>query len=174
MARALCVDRAAVQMCLPVRPLTGGRVCQGRCPASTPPVSRMRVAVSFQRSLAYAVHTRAGRAMAAASGSRRSASFPAANYSDLMLLTRREGKVKEFQDAGGHSRRHDGDLRKLATKLRKLPVIIIVLVLICVITAAGAALGELRSRLLPWISPVNASEEGVRLQLRIAPRAQPP
>eukprot|EP00850_Spirogloea_muscicola_P025672 SM003881S14631 [mRNA] locus=s3881:606:1252:- [translate_table: standard] len=51
-------------------------------------VFRMRLAVSLQRSLAHAVHTRAGRAMAAASGSRRSASFPAASYSDLMLLTR--------------------------------------------------------------------------------------
>eukprot|EP00850_Spirogloea_muscicola_P017185 SM000145S00802 [mRNA] locus=s145:151615:158524:- [translate_table: standard] len=38
--------------------------------------------------LAHAVHTRAGRAMAAASGSPRCASFPAASYSDLMLLTR--------------------------------------------------------------------------------------
>eukprot|EP00850_Spirogloea_muscicola_P020333 SM000212S06926 [mRNA] locus=s212:140349:142861:- [translate_table: standard] len=51
-------------------------------------VFRMRLAVSLQRSLAHAVHTRAGRAMAAASGSRWSASFPAASYSDLMLLTR--------------------------------------------------------------------------------------
>eukprot|EP00850_Spirogloea_muscicola_P012206 SM000078S22065 [mRNA] locus=s78:249094:253223:+ [translate_table: standard] len=51
-------------------------------------VFRMRLAVSLQRSLAHAVHTRAGRAMAGASGSRRSASFPAASYSDLMLLTR--------------------------------------------------------------------------------------
>eukprot|EP00850_Spirogloea_muscicola_P023922 SM000407S15249 [mRNA] locus=s407:26692:27340:+ [translate_table: standard] len=51
-------------------------------------VFRMRLAVSLQRSLAYAVHTRAGRAMAAASGSRRNASFHAASYSDLMLLTR--------------------------------------------------------------------------------------
>eukprot|EP00850_Spirogloea_muscicola_P027119 SM017246S03105 [mRNA] locus=s17246:13:186:- [translate_table: standard] len=46
-------------------------------------VFRMRLAVSLQRSLAHAVHTRAGRAMAAASGSRRSASFPAASFSDL-------------------------------------------------------------------------------------------
>eukprot|EP00850_Spirogloea_muscicola_P026948 SM012773S26271 [mRNA] locus=s12773:121:366:- [translate_table: standard] len=46
----------------------------------------MRLAVSLQRSLAHAVHTRAGRAMAAASGSRRSASFPAASYSHLMLV----------------------------------------------------------------------------------------
>eukprot|EP00850_Spirogloea_muscicola_P008237 SM000043S15865 [mRNA] locus=s43:685800:687216:+ [translate_table: standard] len=51
-------------------------------------VLRMRLAVSLQRSLAHAVHTRAGRAMAAASGSWRSAFFPAASYSDLMLLTR--------------------------------------------------------------------------------------
>eukprot|EP00850_Spirogloea_muscicola_P016155 SM000129S26142 [mRNA] locus=s129:217520:227198:+ [translate_table: standard] len=51
-------------------------------------VFRMRLAVSLQRSLAQAVHARAGRAMAAASGSRQSASFPATSYSDLLLLTR--------------------------------------------------------------------------------------
>eukprot|EP00850_Spirogloea_muscicola_P005482 SM000025S08377 [mRNA] locus=s25:293792:301579:- [translate_table: standard] len=40
-------------------------------------VFRMRLSVSFQRSLVHVVHLRAGRTMAAASGSRRSASFPA-------------------------------------------------------------------------------------------------
>eukprot|EP00850_Spirogloea_muscicola_P026657 SM009116S24547 [mRNA] locus=s9116:378:530:- [translate_table: standard] len=48
----------------------------------------MRLAVSLQRSLAHAVHARAGRAMAAASGSRQSAASPAPSYSDLLLLTR--------------------------------------------------------------------------------------
>eukprot|EP00850_Spirogloea_muscicola_P013048 SM000087S23330 [mRNA] locus=s87:64711:65349:+ [translate_table: standard] len=50
-------------------------------------VFRMRLSVSLQRSLAHAVHSRAGRALVAASGSRLPASFPASSYSDLMLLT---------------------------------------------------------------------------------------
>eukprot|EP00850_Spirogloea_muscicola_P023735 SM000384S14658 [mRNA] locus=s384:41288:51760:+ [translate_table: standard] len=51
-------------------------------------VFRMRLSVSLQRSLAHAVHSRAGRALVAASGSRLPASLPASSYSDLMLLTR--------------------------------------------------------------------------------------
>eukprot|EP00850_Spirogloea_muscicola_P009222 SM000051S17582 [mRNA] locus=s51:543531:544327:+ [translate_table: standard] len=42
----------------------------------------------FQISLAHAVHSRAGRAIVAALGSRLPASFPASSYSNLMLLTR--------------------------------------------------------------------------------------
>eukprot|EP00850_Spirogloea_muscicola_P025366 SM002863S10727 [mRNA] locus=s2863:838:1422:+ [translate_table: standard] len=51
-------------------------------------VFRMRLAVSLQRSLAFAVHLRAGRALAAASGFRQGDVFPPASYSDLHLLTR--------------------------------------------------------------------------------------
>eukprot|EP00850_Spirogloea_muscicola_P026076 SM005461S18200 [mRNA] locus=s5461:416:991:- [translate_table: standard] len=51
-------------------------------------VFRMRLAVSLERSLAHAVHAWAGRAKAAASGSRQSAASPAPSYSDLLLLTR--------------------------------------------------------------------------------------
>eukprot|EP00850_Spirogloea_muscicola_P010618 SM000063S20008 [mRNA] locus=s63:183978:191010:- [translate_table: standard] len=74
--------------CMLTRLLVGAMAGGFNAAGSLAQVFRMRLAVSLQRSLAHAVHTRAGRAMAAASGSRRSASFPAASYSDLMLLTR--------------------------------------------------------------------------------------
>eukprot|EP00850_Spirogloea_muscicola_P023224 SM000339S12959 [mRNA] locus=s339:83048:84136:+ [translate_table: standard] len=48
---------------------------------------RMRLSVSLQRSMAHALHLRAGRALAAGSGFRQGNSFPAASLSDLRLLT---------------------------------------------------------------------------------------
>eukprot|EP00850_Spirogloea_muscicola_P005584 SM000025S08479 [mRNA] locus=s25:949777:954042:- [translate_table: standard] len=51
-------------------------------------VFRMRLAVSMQRSLAFVVHLRAGRALAAAFGFHQGDVFPPASYSDLHLLTR--------------------------------------------------------------------------------------
>eukprot|EP00850_Spirogloea_muscicola_P010106 SM000058S18536 [mRNA] locus=s58:470200:475719:+ [translate_table: standard] len=52
-------------------------------------VYRVRLSVSLQRSMAHALHLRAGRALAAASGFRQQDSFPAASLSDLRLLTRK-------------------------------------------------------------------------------------
>eukprot|EP00850_Spirogloea_muscicola_P016162 SM000129S26149 [mRNA] locus=s129:217087:217605:- [translate_table: standard] len=51
-------------------------------------VYRMRLSVSLQRSMAHALHLRAGRALAAGSGFRQGDSFPAASLPDLRLLTR--------------------------------------------------------------------------------------
>eukprot|EP00850_Spirogloea_muscicola_P010987 SM000066S20462 [mRNA] locus=s66:456567:457354:+ [translate_table: standard] len=47
----------------------------------------MRLSISHERSMAHALHLRAGRALAAASGFRQGNSFPAASLSDLRLLT---------------------------------------------------------------------------------------
>eukprot|EP00850_Spirogloea_muscicola_P023778 SM000387S14695 [mRNA] locus=s387:29582:30284:- [translate_table: standard] len=51
-------------------------------------VFRMHLAISLQRSLAFVIHLRAGRALAADSGFRQGDVYSPASYSDLHLLTR--------------------------------------------------------------------------------------
>eukprot|EP00850_Spirogloea_muscicola_P016024 SM000127S26640 [mRNA] locus=s127:142098:142919:- [translate_table: standard] len=68
--------------------LTAARGSGCHLASSPETVYRMRLAVSLQRSMARALHLRAGRALAAASGSGQGTYFQEHSLSDLRLLSR--------------------------------------------------------------------------------------